>query len=202
MTLSRAQRQARRHSRVVKVLRIFFPLLGGLIFAGMVAIVAVFNYLSDLGIGAVSLTGDGLVMHRPELSGHDGERSYKVTAIRAVQKLTDPNVVDLDTIHAAIVLSPDQSAKITALKGTFDNTAQTLRLYDGLQLEWSEGYTVDLADVTVDLNTGALATSEPISIRSDKGNIRAGQLSYDNEAGRVRFTDGISMVLKPAAQGN
>ncbi len=199
---TRAQRKARQHSRLVKVLRVLFPLVGILIFAGMVGLVVVFNYLSNLGLGAVSLTGDGLVMHRPELSGHDGDRSYKVTATRALQRLSDPNVIDLETIRAAVVLGPEQNAKIMALKGTYDNNAQTLRLYEGLQLEWSEGYVIDLAEVKVNLKTGALETSEPISIRSDKGNIRAGQLSYDQEAGTVRFSDGIKMTLKPAEQGN
>lgn len=199
---SRVQNQARRHSRFVRVLRILLPTLGVLILAGMAGLIVVFNILSSYGIGDVSLTGDGLVMHQPELSGHDGERSYKVTAFRAIQRLTNPQIIDLETIRADIVISADQSAKISALKGTYDNGAETLLLYDGLQLEWSEGYTIDLADVKIDLKSGALRTSEPISIRSDKGNIRAGQLSYDQEGGIVRFTDGIKMTLKPAEQGN
>ncbi len=199
---SRAQRSARRHSRGVKILRILLPLTGVLVLAGMIGLVVVFNILSGLGIGNVSLTSEGLVMDRPELSGHDGERSYKVTAQRAVQRLTDPRIIDLENIRADIVLNADQSAKIAALRGTYDNGAETLSLYDGLQLEWSEGYTIDLADVMIDLKSGALKTSEPISIRSAQGNIRAGQLSYDQDKGIVRFSDGIKMVLKPASQGN
>jgi len=199
--MTRAQKAARRHSRAVRFLRIFLPAVGALIFAGMIGLIVVFNYLTDLGIGAVSLTSDGLVMHRPELSGHDGDRSYKVTANRAVQRLSNPMIIDLEMIRADIVPSPDQTARITALKGTFDNTEETLRLYDGLQIEWSEGYTVDLSEVTVDLKTGAVRTDEPISIRSDKGTIRAGRLSYDQDAGKVRFTDGIKMTLQPPEQG-
>ncbi|WP_209011995.1 LPS export ABC transporter periplasmic protein LptC [Roseibium aggregatum] len=199
--MTRAQKTARRHSYAVKFLRIFFPAVGVLIFAGMVGLIVVFNYLSDLGIGAVSLTSEGLVMHRPELSGHDGDRSYKVTATRAVQRLSNPMIIDLEMIRADIVPSPNQTARITALKGTFDNSAETLRLYDGLQIEWSEGYTVDLSEVTIDLKTGAVRTNEPISIRSDNGTIRAGRLSYDQEAGKVRFTDGIKMTLQPPEQG-
>ena len=199
--MTRAQKTARRHSRAVKVLRLFLPAVGVLIFAGMVGMIVVFNYLSNLGIGAVSLTSDGLVMHRPELSGHDGDRSYRVTATRAVQRLSNPMIIDLEMIRADIVPGPDQSARITALKGTYDNTAETLRLYDGLQVEWSEGYTVDLSEVTIDLKSGALRTKEPIVIRSDKGTIKAGRLSYDQEAGKVRFTDGIKMTLQPPEQG-
>ncbi|MEJ8476521.1 LPS export ABC transporter periplasmic protein LptC [Roseibium algae] len=199
---SRPQKVARRHSTIVKVLRILLPLSGGLILAGMIGTIVIFNILSGLGIGNIRLSSDGLVMDQPELSGHDGERSYKIRAVRAIQRLTDPKIIDLENIHADIVLSPDQSAKLTALNGTYDNGAETLWLYNGLQIEWSEGYTIDMADVNINLKSGALKTSEPIVIRSDQGNIRAGKLAYDQDNGIVRFTDGIKMVLKPGAQGD
>ena len=111
-----------------------------------------FNILSGFGASNMMLTSEGLVMDQPELSGHDGERSYKVTATRAIQRLSDPRIIDLETIRADIVLSKDQSAEIIALKGIYNNAAETLRLYEGIQLEWSEGYKVDLAEVEVDLN--------------------------------------------------
>ena len=199
---SRDQRAARRHSRLVKVLRILLPLAGVVIVAGMTGLVVVFNILSGLGIGNVSLSRDGLVMNRPELSGHDGERSYKVSAVRAVQRLTDPRIIDLENIRADIVLNPQQNAKVTALRGTYDNGLETLSLYDGLQLEWSEGYIVDLASVEINLKSGALTTPDPITIRSEQGVVRAGKLAYDQEEGIVLFSDGIQMTLKPAAQGN
>ncbi|GAB4519104.1 MAG: hypothetical protein Tsb0019_19500 [Roseibium sp.] len=198
---SRAQRAARRHSLVVRTLRWLFPAIGLLILAGMVGLIVLFNLLSGLGVSNLMLTSEGLVMDQPELSGHDGDRSYKVTARRAIQRLADPRIIDLETIRADIVLGKDQSAEIIALKGTYNNAAETLRLYEGIQLEWSEGYTVDLADVEVDLKNGALSTSEPVSIRSDRGHVVAGKLDYDQDKGLVRFHDGIKMTLNPAEQG-
>ncbi|MEM8704262.1 MAG: LPS export ABC transporter periplasmic protein LptC, partial [Pseudomonadota bacterium] len=128
-------------------------------------------------------------------------RSYKVTARRAIQRLSDPRIIDLETIRADIVLSKDESAEIIALKGTYDNAAETLRLYEGIQIEWSEGYTVDLSVVDVNLKTGAMKTSEPVLIRSDQGDVQSGNLSYDKENGLVRFSDGIKMTIKPASEG-
>ena len=199
--LSRAQRKARRHSVLVVILRWLFPGIGLLILAGMIGLVVLFNILSGFGASNMMLTSEGLVMDQPELSGHDGERSYKVTATRAIQRLSDPRIIDLETIRADIVLSKDQSADIIALRGTYNNAAETLRLYDGIQLEWSEGYQVDLVEVEIDLNNGALSTSEPVSIRSDQGRVVAGKLNYDQAKGLVRFSDGIKMTLNPAVQG-
>ncbi|WP_150496100.1 LPS export ABC transporter periplasmic protein LptC [Roseibium aquae] len=195
---TRAQRAARRHSRLVRVLRILLPGLGLLVLAGMIGLVVLFNVLGSFGATNISLTADGLVMDKPELSGHDGDRSYHVSAQRAIQRLTDPRIIDLEIIRANIVLSPDESAAITALKGTYNNAAETLRLYDGIQLEWSQGFTVDLSDVEVDLKSGALRTDNPISIRSEQGSVRAGKLDYDQDRGVVRFKDGIRMTLNPA----
>ncbi|GGB46247.1 hypothetical protein GCM10011316_17930 [Roseibium aquae] len=166
--------------------------------AGMIGLVVLFNVLGSFGATNISLTADGLVMDKPELSGHDGDRSYHVSAQRAIQRLTDPRIIDLEIIRANIVLSPDESAAITALKGTYNNAAETLRLYDGIQLEWSQGFTVDLSDVEVDLKSGALRTDNPISIRSEQGSVRAGKLDYDQDRGVVRFKDGIRMTLNPA----
>ncbi|WP_420335490.1 LPS export ABC transporter periplasmic protein LptC [Roseibium sp.] len=199
--LSRVQRAARRHSLLVRVLRWAFPAIGLLILAGMAGLVILFNVLSGFGAANMMLTSEGLVMDHPELSGHDGDRSYKVTARRAIQRLSDPRIIDLETIRADIVLSKDESAEIIALKGTYDNAAETLRLYEGIQIEWSEGYTVDLSVVDVNLKNGAMKTSEPVLIRSDQGHVQSGNLSYDKENGLVRFSDGIKMTINPASEG-
>ncbi|WP_415714172.1 LPS export ABC transporter periplasmic protein LptC [Roseibium sp.] len=198
---NKAQRAARRHSLVVRLLRWVFPAIGFLILAGMIGAVVMFNILGSFGAANLMLNSEGLVMDHPELSGHDGDRSYKVTARRAIQRLSDPRIIDLETIRADIVLGQDESAEIVALKGTYNNAQETLRLYDGIQLDWSEGYKVDLTEVSIDLNNGALSTSTPIQIRSDQGRVQAGRISYDQNKGLVRFTDGIKMTLNPASEG-
>ncbi|MHA7774565.1 LPS export ABC transporter periplasmic protein LptC [Roseibium sp. M-1] len=199
--LSRAQRAARRHSLAVRILRWLLPGIGLMILAGMVGLVVLFQILSGFGATNMMLTSEGLVMDHPELSGHDGERSYKVTATRAIQRLSDPRIIDLERISADIVLGKDQTAQIVALKGIYNNAAETLRLYEGVQLDWSEGYQVELKDVEIDLSNGAMSTSEPVEIRSEQGHVAAGKLSYDKSKGLVRFSDGIKMTLNPASQG-
>ncbi len=199
--LNRTQRAARRHSVLVRVLRWLLPGIGLLILAGMIGLVVLFNLLNSFGASNVMLTSEGLVMDQPELSGHDGDRSYQVTARRAIQRLSDPRIIDLETIRADIVLGKDQSAEIIALKGTYNNAAETLRLYEGIQIEWSEGYKVDLSEVGINLTNGAMTTTEPVSIRSDQGHVVAGKLDYDKAKGLVRFSDGIKMTLNPASQG-
>ncbi|MEP4769382.1 MAG: LPS export ABC transporter periplasmic protein LptC [Roseibium sp.] len=198
---SRVQRAARRHSLFVRVLRWLLPATGILILAGMVGLVVLFNILNGFGAANVILTSDGLVMDHPKLSGHDGDRSYQVTARRAIQRLSDPRILDLESIHAEIVLGPEEGAEVISLKGIYDNALETLKLYEGVQLGWSKGYTVDVKEVDIDLKTGALSSSDPISISSEKGRLTSGKVSYDKEQTIVRFTDGVKVTINPAAKG-
>ncbi|MEP3046795.1 MAG: LPS export ABC transporter periplasmic protein LptC [Roseibium sp.] len=200
-TENRVQRAARRHSLLVRVLRWLLPAIGMLILAGMTGLVVLFNVLNGFGAANVILTSDGLVMDHPKLSGHDGDRSYQVTARRAIQRLSDPRLIDLESIHAEIVLGPGEDADVISLKGIYNNALETLRLYEGVQLEWSKGYTVEVNEVDIDLNTGALSSSDPISISSEQGQLNSGKVTYDKDKAIVRFTDGVKMTINPAAKG-
>jgi len=197
---SRAQRSARRHSTFVRVLRFLFPFIGFLILAGMIGAVVLFNLLGSFGAANLILTADGIVMDNPKLSGNDGNRSYQVTARKALQRLTDPQIIDLEQIRADIVLGPDEAANILSLKGIYNNAAETLRLYEGVQLDWSKGYTVEVDEVNVDLKTGGLSSDQPITIASDKGRLTSGKISYDKDKGIVWFKEGVKLILYPAAK--
>ena len=198
---SRVQKAARRHSLLVRILRWVLPGIGILILAGMIGLVVLFNVLNGFGASNVILTKDGLVMDHPKLSGNDGDRSYQVTARRAIQRLSDPRIIDLESINADIVLGPDEGAEVISLKGIYNNAAETLRLYEGVQMVWSKGYTVEVSQVDIDLKTGALSSSDPISIQSEKGRLNSGKVSYDKDNAIVRFTDGVKMRINPAAKG-
>ena len=163
----------------------------------MIGLIVLFNLLSSVGATNLILTADGLVMDFPVLSGHDGEKSYKVTARRAIQRLSDPKILDLEFIDADIVLSASEKARVTSVKGIYNNTLESLKLYDGVQVNWSQGYKVDVSEVDIDMKSGALNTSEPVAIRSDKGQLRGGKMDYDQDKGVVRFTDGVKMTIAP-----
>lgn len=197
---SRVQRSARRHSVLVRALRFVFPAIGLLILAGMVGAVVLFNVLGSFGAANLVLTSDGIVMDHPKLSGNDGDRSYQVTARKAVQRLTDPRIIDLEQIRADIVLGPDERASIISLKGIYNNAAESLRLYEGVQLEWSEGYSVEVEKVEVDLKTGAMSSDQPITIASDKGRLTSGKIDYDKDRGLVVFKEGVKLTLFPAGK--
>ncbi len=193
-----ARNAARRHSFLVRFLRYALPIAGVMIVFAIVAVVVVTSYLSSLGFGPVTLTSEGLVMDRPELSGNDGDRSYKVSATRAIQRISDPRIIDLETLTAAISLGQGQSAQITSTRGTFDTGAETLKLMGGIEVSYSQGFLGHFEQMDIDLKTGQIITKDPVTIQSEHGRIRAGDMQFDQKSGTLVFSDGISMRLEPA----
>ncbi|MFN4167663.1 MAG: LPS export ABC transporter periplasmic protein LptC [Pannonibacter phragmitetus] len=197
--VNKARVNARRHSGRVRALRILLPVLGLVVLLGMGGLIFVFNLLNSLGIGNVTLTSEGLVMDRPELSGNDGERTYRVLAERAIQRLTNPRIIDLEMITAEIVSNPEEKAQITSDKGTYDSSAETLQLFENVRINWSGKYAIEFQRVDVDMKTGAVVTDRSMQVQSKGGDIQANGFTYDQENGIARFTDGIKMVLRPGA---
>lgn len=192
-----AREAARRHSRRVRRLRFLVPGAGILMMLVVVGMIAVNNILSGLGLGLVTITADGLVMDSPELSGHDGERSYKVSARRAIQRISDPRIIDLEHITADLRLSAEQSVRIVAARGTYNSSAETLRLADGVDVTANGGETAHFGSLDANLKTGQLRSEEKTRLTSSFGSLTAGRMRFDQDAGTLTFTDGISMTVMP-----
>jgi lipopolysaccharide export system protein LptC len=107
---------ARRHTRVVRVLRVLLPLLG----VGIVAGFAVATQLRlpaglDLDAARLSVTRNSIIMDRPHLTGFDrNHREYSVAATRAIQPFSNPGQVRLEDLEAKIESATGTVTTITA----------------------------------------------------------------------------------------
>lgn len=159
--------------------------------------IGVSNYLSGLGLGTVSFTADGLVMDSPELSGNDGERSYRVSAKRAIQRISDPRIIDLETITAELRISADQKLDIVAARGTYNSVEETLLLADGIDVVTNDGETATFGTLNIALKTGTIRSDDPVGLTSSFGTLRAGRMQFDQDEGKLTFTQGIQMTIQP-----
>lgn len=197
--LTRERAAARRHSRRVRFMKLLLPVISIVLFLGVAGAMALQSFVPGLDLGKIGLTGDGsIVMTNPELSGHDGERSYQVTAKRAIQNLFNPKVIQLEEITARLKLSADEWAAFTATHGTYDSGQERLELDDGIEIEWSRGYQATLSAATIDLKTGAILSDDAIDISSRQGHFRSGKIDVAEDGQTIRFTNGISMTLRAA----
>jgi len=193
-----ARSAASRHSRKVRVLRIALPVVGALIVMGFVG----YTYLSDIGggveIGSVSLGREGIIMKNPRLTGHDGHnRSYEVTAERAIQRIDNPKLIELEVINARIDLKDQDWATFTAERGNYDGDTEILILNKGIVVKSGSGYVAHLDHAKIDLKKGELTTDRSVDVSSPAGTISAQSLDMEKNGEVIRFTGQVRMTIIP-----
>ena len=118
----RAFRAARRHSRVVRILRIAVPLSVSFVFV-VVALVTYFNPLRllaklPINVDDLVVSGTKITMEQPHLSGFTRDaRAYELTADAAAQDMTKPDMVELRNIRAKVEMQDKSTMEMTAISG-------------------------------------------------------------------------------------
>ena len=196
----RAFRSARRHSRLVRFLRVALPIavVGGL---GTMFLITYFNPLRILtklpvNINDLVVSGTKITMEQPRLSGFTkDQRAYEFTAAAAAQDLTKPSIVELRNIHAKIDMQDKTTMSMTAVTGIYDTKAETLKLKDKILLTSSNGNKGRLSEATIDVRKGNVVSSQPVELEMLQGVLDANKLEIVDSGALVRFHGGVTMTL-------
>lgn len=195
-------RDARRHTGLVRWLKIILPAIAGAsVVAFLMTIKVVTSDLSDLfSLAGVTVDNKSLVMEKPHLSGFKGtEHSYEIFAERAIQDLSNPKIVRLEEIDAEFGLTDEIRVSLDATAGVFDGDEEILNLMDGITISSSEGHAARLDMARVDFRSGALTSKGAIEIKATEGLIRARSLSIGDRGKKIFFSGGVSVTLIPLA---
>src|SRR5215472_14904822 len=151
----RAFRSARRHSRMVRILRIAVPASVGLV----LVIVMLMTYLNPLRMLAklpinldnLVVSGTKVTMEQPHLSGFTSDaRAYELVADTAAQDMTKPDIVELRNIRAKVQMQDKSNMEMTAVTGVYDSKGETLKLAREIVLNTPE-YQGGLSEALVDI---------------------------------------------------
>jgi lipopolysaccharide export system protein LptC len=194
---------AARHSRMVRVLRIAVPAVVLLAMAGLVAI-SVFNPFRMLlpklpvDIGNLVVSGTKITMESPHLSGFSttDRRPYELWAKTAVQDLTDPDHLELNTLRAKVLME-DRTTTVTldARTGLYDSKQGLLDLKKDIFLQSTSGYEAKLSQARVDMNKGLVTSEERVDVKLLNGTLAADRLRIVNSGEVVRFEGNVVMNL-------
>jgi lipopolysaccharide export system protein LptC len=196
----RAFRAARRHSRVVRVLRVAIPLVVALGFTG-VFLVAYLNPLRMLAklpaeLGNLVVSGTKITMEKPHLSGFTRDaRAYELSADAAKQDLKKPDLIELRNIHAKLQMQDKSTMELTATAGIYDSKGETIKLDENIVLSLSTGFRGRLSQATVDVRKGHLVSERPVVIEMLQGTLNANRLEIVDSGDLVRFDGGVKMNL-------
>ena len=197
---ARAFQAARRHSRVVRILRIAIPLAVVLGFAGIFAI----TYLNPLrmlaklpiDIGDLVVNGTKITMEHPRLSGFTrDQRAYELSADAAKQDLTKPDQIELRNIRAKVQMQDNSTMELSATAGIYDSKAETLKLDQNIVLSSTTGYRGQLSEALIDIRKGNVVSERPVAVEMLQGTLNASRLEIVDSGGLVRFDGGVNMTL-------
>ncbi len=197
----RAFRSARRHSRLVRILRIAVPasVAVGLVIITLITYLNPLRMLAKLPINIDNLvvSGTKVTMEQPRLSGFTSDaRAYELTADTAAQDMTKPDIVELRNIRAKVEMQDKSSMEMTAVFGIYDAKGETLKLDRNIELNSSTGYQGRLREALIDIRKGNVTSEQPVEVRMLQGTLNANRLEIVDSGDLVRFHGGVVMDMK------
>jgi len=195
----RAFAAARRHSRLVRILRVLLPLLGVASVAGFVVVTRLAMPAGlDLDAARLTVTRNSIIMDRPHLTGFDrNHRAYSVVATRAIQPMSTPGKVRLENIEAKIESADGTMTTITAEAGDYDHGKNTIKLLGAVVVSSPDGHFLNLTDADVDFGAGTLVSENPTTIGIGENRVTGKRFSA-SEGGKVVVLEGdVHTLLMP-----
>ena len=195
----RAFRDARRHSRFVRIARIALPIM-------VVLLLSIFGLwtwfnpmrlllrLPDIG-GELVISGTKITMQAPRVSGYmRDQRPYELSAKAAEQDTTQPDLVELNELYAKFQMSDYGITEIKAPRGVFNSKKELLELGDNTVVTSTGGYKVLLDKSLVDVKERQLVTERPVKVESTQGDLRANSMQILESGAVIRF-EGVTMMI-------
>ena len=192
-------RKARLHSRDVRWMRVVMPILAvvlTVVFSGYTYLVS--SSTLNVDVGAAAFAEGKLVMANPKLDGFTKDsRPYSMTATRALQDLDKEGVVELEQIVANLPVDAENWASIDALHGVYDNGTNTLDVNSAMTVRTTNGLLAKLQSAFLNINDGALKTTDPVDITLDGTNITADTMTILENGKVLIFDKRVRMNIQP-----
>jgi lipopolysaccharide export system protein LptC len=179
----RAFRSARRHSKLVTILRRSLPVFAVLVLATyfISSQLAMSVNVGDVtaSIDGVEVNNGNLRMLHPKLDGVDKKNGkYLITADYADQDIKNPSLITLHTINANLAAADGGWSRMVAPRGLFDNKTGRLVLQDKIGVSTSSGVTGQLTYASLDTKNQVLRSHRPVSFVLPNGTVKANTLTY------------------------
>lgn len=194
----RAFDQARRHSRLVKILRIALP-----VFAVLALSLYLFSSRLTITLGdmqasveRVEIRQDTLRMVNPKMEGANQKQGqYVVTADYAEQDVGDPNTIRLTNVKADLTESHRGWSRMSAPKGVFHTKLEQLELTGGINIASSNGMKAHLMNAAIDMRTQIVTTNDPVDVEFLNGTIRSDRMELGSQEKWVIFRDRVRVHI-------
>jgi lipopolysaccharide export system protein LptC len=191
--------RARRHSRMVRALRLAIPIGSSLLLAAVLLV----SWLDPIRMlarlptatGNLVISGSKITMEAPKLAGFTKDaRGYELSARAAAQDITNPDVVELQEIRAKIESKDKSWINLTAVDGLYNRKSGILKLAKDVLLT-SPTYEVTLDEALVDTTSNNVTSDKPVQVKMLQGVLNAKKLEVQSGGDVVRFYGDVKMTL-------
>ncbi len=198
---TRALRNAKRHSMVVRILRKALPVIAVLVLGAYF-----YSTRMNVHVGGITASIDGLEvtdgalrMLNPTMKGTDKKNGdYVIKADYADQDVTNPNLVELNAIKADVTNKTNGSwSRMRAVRGKFDSKKERLILKDKITLATSAGLTGELSYATIDMKNQILRSHNPVKLDMPSGTVRANAMTLYSDKNEIVFRGNVAVHLNP-----
>jgi LPS export ABC transporter protein LptC len=168
----RVLRQAKRHSVLVRILRVTLPIAAVLSF-GLYFTRA--RIVVPVGPGTFSgeiptFSGDNLKMDNPRYEGFTAEGGkFVVKAVTGYQDFRNPSSIRLIKIDSHLSQPNEQWAHLVSNEGVYDTKGELLKLSGDIKVTSSNGMTAYLKTADVQTKTQIVTSRDPVIVEMSNG---------------------------------
>ncbi len=151
--------------------------------------------------GKVEVTADDLKMKNLEYAGQtkDGGR-YDVRAKEAAVDFAQTGPVKLDHIDGTITQVSGIVTKLKARRGFLDNKKGEMDLFDGVEIDASNGMKARLKSAKVFNKDHRVVSKEPVVMDMPTGRIEANAMDFETKARKGTFQGDVKVRMAQAEQ--
>lgn len=193
-------RDARRHSRRVRILRIALPVLAmvafGLYFTSSPRMRVAIGDL-EASVEGLEVSRGNLRMVNPKFEGVTEARgSYTVTAKYAEQAIAEPDLIRLSKIRAELTNPKKGWSRLTAPKGAYHTKTEKLELSGEILAAQSSGIKARLTSAVIDTKTQLIRSEEPVQVDFLNGVVNSRKMEIESDKRRIVFRDQVRVHIR------
>jgi lipopolysaccharide export system protein LptC len=196
-----AFRAARRHSALVRLLKMLLP-------AGAVGVVALYilpsqlsirTKLGEASVQAIDVNSGGIRMVNPRIKGvHEKYGVYDIRADSSVQHVDQPELMDFDIINAEIVSPQGEKTVLTAPNGIYHTKKEEMTFNNGVDIGGDAGISGKLKTATAFMQENRLISKDPVQLALHGHTILADSAEVWTSEKRAVFTGNVKVHLERA----
>lgn len=197
----RAFRTAKRHTIMVRALRLVLPVAAVALLASYSLFVRQSYRVEtakggEITFGSIGFSTEALKAYDPRYTGFnsDGGR-YEVTAKTAEQDFRQTGPIKLETIDGKLYETNNQVTRLKAVRGDFFDKQGRLELFERIDVDGDNGLKAKLSRATVLTKESRITSDEPVVVDLPGTNVRGRRMTIEQKKRLVVFLDGVETRL-------